>query len=115
MTFKIEFSDTQFRLVIVTGGEEDFPEAVLYCSVSSVVGSDGKVYGAYLNGSEPDLDKLASHPDDVEMVTTSIKVYELTQWPTLRPIDAPVTLVDTEFEGEEDDEDEDVVDVVPIA
>ncbi len=106
MNFKIEFSDTDFRLIVVNpSGLEDYLEIVPYCSVSSVVGEDGKVYGAYLTGSEPELDALTNHPTDTEMLSVTIKVYELSAWPTLRPMNGSVTLLETEFEGDEDEED----------
>ena len=122
MNFKIEFSDTDFRLIVVNpSGFEDYLEIVPYCSVSSVVGQDGKVYGAYLTGSEPELDTLTNHPTDTEMPSVNIKVYELSAWPTLRPMDGSVTILETEFEDDEDDtEDEDeaegadIIEVKPV-
>ena len=119
MTFKIEFSDAHFRLIVVSpSGDEEFLEAVLYCSVSSVCGPGGIVYGAYLTGSEPELDQLASNDNLTEMRSQFIKVYDLTAWPNVKPVDATVTLVDTEFtdvEGEDQDEPEgETIDVEPI-
>ncbi len=114
--FKIEFSDTHFRLIV----DEEYLEAVPYCSVSSVCIEGGAVYGAYLSGSEPDLDALDNHPTDVEMVTRAVKVYEISKWPVLSAVDAPVTLICTEFEGldegedeEDDDEDGNTIEVLP--
>jgi hypothetical protein len=120
MTFTIEFSDTHFRLVIKEHGEEDYDSPVLFCSVSSIVATDGKVYGAYLTGSETDLETIDNNPDEdfISLVSTSIKVYDLTNWPNLKPLDASVTILAADFEGLEDDEDEEegeTVDVVPIA
>lgn len=121
MTFKIEYSDEHFRLILVSvSGEEDYLEAVPYASVSSVVGPDGVVYGCYLSGSENELDILSNHPTNIEMVSQTIKVYDLTDWPTLKPVAGTVTLVETEFEdvegeGDEDEEEGDTIDVVPIA
>jgi hypothetical protein len=109
MKFRIEFSDNFFRLVVLeSNGEEDYLEAVLYCSVSSVVAADGKVYGAYLTGSEAELDTLSNHPTDSTMIAKQIKVYEIGAWPTLKAVDAMVTLEETDFDDvdEEDDEEE---------
>ena len=118
MTFKIEFSDAHFRLIVVSpSGEEEFLEAVLYCSVSSVCAPGGIVYGAYLTGNEPELDQLSNHPTNTEMPSQFIKVYDLTAWPNLKPVDGRVTIVDTVFEdveGEEEDETEgETIDVEP--
>ncbi len=123
MTFTIEFNDTHFRLVVIDNkGEDDYDSPSLFCSVSSIVAADGKVYGAYLTGSEPDLETIENNPDEdfISLVSTSIKVYDLSQWPTLKPVDAPVTIVAADFEGlEEEDEDGDqegeTIEVVPIA
>jgi hypothetical protein len=121
MTFRIEFSDKRFRLMIISGnGEEDYEEAVLYCSVSSVIAPNGKPYGVYLTGSETDLDALTNHPTDITMVSNSVKVYDLSSWPKLTLIDAPVTLLEAEYEDDEEeddleDEDETVIDVEPVA
>lgn len=107
MNFKIEFSDVHFRLIIVSpNGEEDYLEPLPYCSVSSVVGPDGIVYGAYLTGSERELDDLSSHLTNLEMVSQSIKVYDLTAWPTLIPVAGTVTLIETEFDNELEEDDE---------
>jgi hypothetical protein len=64
-----------------------------------------------LSGSERELDDLSSHPTNVEMVSQSIKVYDLTSWPNLKPVPGTVTLVETTFDIEE--EDQDVIDVDP--
>jgi hypothetical protein len=116
MTFKIEFSDVHFRLIVVSPlGEEEFLEAVLYCSVSSVCAPDGVVYGAYLTGAEPELDQLSSNEQMTEMRSQYIKVYDLTAWPNLKPVDGTVTLIDTDFTDVEDAEsDGEVIDVEPI-
>ena len=122
MTFKIEFSDTQFRLIVISAsGEDDYLDPVLYCSVSSVVGADGIVYGAYLTGNEPELDQLTSHPTNTTMRSQFIKVYDLTAWPTLKPVDGSVTIEEIDFdneepeEGDEDEsEDGEVIDVQPV-
>lgn len=117
MSFKIEFSDAHFRLIVVSpSGEEDYLEAVPYCSVSSVVGPDGAVYGCYLNGSERELDELSTHPNDIERISQSIKVYDLTGWPSLKPVAGSVTLIETDFEDVEGDEEEEseILDVEPI-
>src|ERR1700684_981972 len=95
--FKIEFSDQRFRVVAPNG---DYEEAVGYCAVSTV-DVDGVVYGAYLAGDEAELEALSEHPTDTTMVTKEIKVYDLTNWPDLVP-------VDTEIEEIEFDEDEPV-------
>ena len=118
MNFKIEFSDEHFRLILITPeGVEEFLEAVLFCSVSSVVGPDGVVYGAYLTGSERDLDQLNQHPSMVSMVSQSIKVYDLTAWPALKPVPGIVTLEEADFveeEAEEDDDEGEVIEVQPV-
>lgn len=118
MQFKIEFSDEHFRLIIVSAsGQEDFLDALPYCSVSSVVGDDGVVYGCYLSGSERELDELSSHPTNVELVSQTVKVYNLTAWPTLRPVSGSVTLIETEFDDVEDADpaypEDQVIDVEP--
>ena len=106
--FKIEFSDQRFCVVAPDG---DYEEAVGYCSVSTVEYED-TVYGAYLNGDEPELEALTSHETLTIMPTEKIKVYDLSGWPALES-------VDTEIEEVEFDEDEpqpgETVDVVPIA
>jgi hypothetical protein len=122
MNFKIEFSDTQFRLVLIASGEEEYLDPVLYCSVSTIVGPDGVTYGAYLSGSERDLDELTNNPDKLSMVSQSIKVYVLTAWPSLVAVPGSVTIEEVDFDNEDsDDEDDgegdeggDVVDVTPI-
>jgi hypothetical protein len=95
MTFKIEFSDQRFRVVAPNG---DYEDAVSYCAVSTVE-HEGTVYGAYLAGDEDELETLTAHPIDTTMVTTEIKVYDLSDWPNLVP-------VVTEIEECEFDEDE---------
>jgi len=132
MTFTIEFTDSHFRLVITENGEDDYDAPVLYCSVSSIVAKDGKVYGAYLTGSEPDLttvermiaDAIKRNADEeyvASLVSASIKVYDLSEWPNLRPLDQRITVTGAEFEGlddEEDEEDEEsgkeIIEVEPI-
>ncbi len=127
MNFKIEFSDERFRLIIVSpSGEEDFLEAVLYCSVSSVVGPDGKVYGAYLNASDPELDRVEqaveANPDEdfLSVPSSKVAVFDITSWPTLKAVPGPVTMIPTTFEDvesedeEEGEEEGDTVDVEPI-
>lgn len=121
MTFKIEFSDVHFRLIVVSpSGEEDYLEAVLYCSVSSVCGPGGIVYGAYLTGSEPELDQLSSHPTNTELRSQFVKVYDLASWPTLKPVEGTVTLIETVFEDVEDEDEGDgepegdTIDVQPV-
>lgn len=108
MTFKIEYSDQRFRVVAPDG---DYEEAVGYCSVSTIE-YEGIVYGAYLNGDEPEIDALEALENVPSMVTEQIKVYDLSNWPALES-------VDTEIEGVRFDEDEPeptgpVVDVVPV-
>jgi hypothetical protein len=107
MKFIIEFDDERFRLTVIeANGEESYEEAVPFCSVSAVVALDGKVYGAYLRATEPELDQLTDHPTDIEMVSKLIKVYELGDWPTLKPVTLPVTIVETEFDDMEDEDGE---------
>ena len=128
MTFKIEFSDEHFRLVLVSpSGEEDYLEAVLYCSVSSVVGSDGRVYGCYLRASDPELDiaeqtvEANPDPDFVSTETSKVTVYDITDWPRMVAASTKVTMIPTEFDVEDEagegDEEEDgaIVDVEPIS
>ena len=122
MTFKLEFADTQFRLIVISpSGEDDYLDPVLYCSVSTVIGPDGVAYGAYLTASEPELDQLTSHPTNTTMRSQYIKVYDLTSWPTLKPVDAAVTIEEIDFDNEEPGEDEgdepgegEVIDVQPV-
>ncbi len=119
MTFKIEFSDTQFRLIVISAsGEDDYLDPVLYCSVSSVVGADGIVYGAYLTGNEPELDQLTSHPTNTTMASQFIKVYALDSWPSLKAVEGSVTIEEIDFDNEEEDEDEEeegeTIDVQPV-
>jgi hypothetical protein len=123
-TFNIEFSDGHFRLVATINGVEDYLDAVLYCSVSSTVAADGRVYAVYLRASDPVLAAAEKDVDDnpdpeyLSMVTNSVTVYDITDWPTKTPAAGIVTLTPTEFEGE-DSEDEgegdegEVIDVVP--
>jgi hypothetical protein len=106
MTFKIEFSDQRFRVVAPNG---DYEEAVGYCSVSSVE-VDGTVYGAYLNGDEPELETLTSHPTDTVLVTEQIKVYDLSNWPALESVGTEIEEIDFE---EDVPDDGPVVDVKP--
>jgi hypothetical protein len=89
MKFKIEFSDQRFRVVAPNG---DYEEAVGYCSVSSVE-VDGTVYGAYLNGDEPELEALEGI-EAPTMVTEQIKVYDLSNWPQLESVDTEIEAVD---------------------
>ena len=104
MIFKIEYSDQRFRVVAPDG---EYEEAVSFCSVSTVE-YNGVVYGAYLAGDEPELETLSEHPTNTEMVTVEIKVYDLTAWPELVPME---TLIE-EIEFEED---EPTVEVKPVA
>jgi hypothetical protein len=119
MTFKIEFSDTQFRLIVISpSGEDDYLDPVLYCSVSPVVGPDGVAYGA-IPTSTTELDQLTSHPTNTTMRAQTIKVYDLTAWPNLKPVEGTVTIEEIDFDNEEDeDEEEDepgeVIDVQPV-
>jgi hypothetical protein len=125
--FNIEFSDIHFRLVATINGEEDYLDAVLYCSVSSTVGADGRVYGIYLRASDPVLGAAEKDVEDnpdpnyLSMTTNSVTVYDITDWPALKPAPGIVMLTPTEFEGEEGDEDEgeeseegEVIDVQPV-
>jgi len=120
MTFKIEFSDTQFRLIVISpSGEDDYLDPVLYCSVSSVVGADGIVYGVYLTGNEPELDQLTEHPTNTTMRSQFIKVYDLATWPNLKPVEGTVTIEEIAFDNEEDEDEEEagegeVIDVQPV-
>lgn len=123
MKFKIEFSDQQFRLILIpSSGEEEYLDPVPYCSVSTILGPDGVAYGAYLSGSERDLDDLTNHPTNLTMVSQSIKVYVLTAWPSLVALPGSVTIEEIDFDNEEPEDDEDgegdeegdVVDVTPI-
>ena len=116
MQFEIEVSDEQFRLQNIGPQGVLSTDAVPYFSVSSTVGSDGAVYGAYLTGAEPELDRLLSDDNAETMVSHSIKVYDLTAWPNLKPVDASVTLVDTIFDNEEEEEGDEgpVVDVEAV-
>jgi hypothetical protein len=108
MTFKIEFSDQRFRVVAPDG---EYEEAVGYCTVSTVE-YDGKVYGAYLAGDEPEIDTLTAS-DNTIMPTEEIKVYELTNWPALESVDTEIEEI--EFEEDEPAGEGPTVDVVPIA
>ena len=120
MNFKIEFSDLQFRLVLTVSGEDEYLDPVPYCSVSTVVGPDGVAYGAYLSGSERDLDELTNHPTNLTMVSQSIKVYVLTAWPSLVALPGSVTIEEIDFDNEDTEEDDEegaegeVIDVEPV-
>jgi hypothetical protein len=108
MTFKIEFSDQRFRVVAPNG---DYEEAVGYCSVSTVE-VDGTVYGAYLNGDEPELETVENVEQPI-VKAIDISVYDFSNWPALES-------VDTELEAVVFDEDTaaptdgPVVDVQPV-
>ena len=106
MNFEIEVSDEQFRLQNIGPQGVLATDAVPYFSVSTTTGSDGVVYGAYLTGAEPELDRLLSDDNAETLVSHSIKIYDLTAWPNLKAIDATVTLVDTLFDNEEEDDEE---------
>ena len=109
MNFEIEVSDEKFKLgQRIAPGDEGLlaTDAVPYFSVSTTTGSNGVVYGALLTGAEPELDRLAEDDDLETLVTRAIKVYDLTAWPNLKPVDATVTLVDTVFDDEDEEEDE---------
>lgn len=136
MTFQIQCSDEHFRLVVISdSGEDDYNDAVQFCSLSSVVGPDGRVYGAYLNAAEKDLDELEKleerfdknpglvivmpEPEYISMIAKTIKVYDVTDWPAIKEVaGAKITLIMTTFpeieEEEEGEEDETVIDVEPI-
>jgi hypothetical protein len=102
--FRIEFSDERFRVVAPDG---EFEDAVSYCSVSTVE-YEGRVYAAYLAGDEPELAALSEHPTDTVMRTEQIKVYDISAWPTLEPVETEIEEIDFE-------EDSSVVEVRPIA
>ena len=107
MTFKIEFSDQRFRVVAPDG---EYEEAVSYCSVSTVE-YEGTVYGAYLAGDEPELETLTGHPTDTVMTTDQIRVYDLSTWPQLIPLETEIEEID--FEEDEDD-DATTIEVSPV-
>jgi hypothetical protein len=107
MTFKIEFSDQRFRVVAPDG---EYEEAVSYCSVSTVE-YEGRIYAAYLAGDEAELEALTEHPTDTTMITVIIKVYDITEWPELVPVDTQIE----EIEFDEDEPIEATIEVKPIA
>jgi hypothetical protein len=109
MTFKIEFSDQRFRVVAPDG---EYEEAVGYCTVSTVE-YEGIVYGAYLNGDEAELEELAAHSTLTIMPTEGIKVYNLSNWPSLESMDTEIEEI--EFDEDEPAAEGPTVDVVPIA
>jgi hypothetical protein len=130
MTFHIEFSDQHFLLVILeSNGEESYQAEQPFCSVSSAVAADGRVYGLYLRGSETQLTAaekfVAEDPDPlhISMPCNSVPIYDITDFPTVKPLAGPVVkLVPTDFdsdesgdddEGSEDSEGE-TIDVTPI-
>lgn len=112
MTFKVEYSDQRFRVVAPDG---DFEEAVGYCSVSSIE-YQGKVYGIFLSGDEPDLETLSSDPDKTVMQPATLRVQELSGWPKLSPVDTVIEEIDFEEDDDEGDdaaEGADVIDMEP--
>jgi hypothetical protein len=123
MTFRLECDEDVFQLVLVLPDEERSDIPLDYFSVSTVVADGGMVCGAYMNGSEPEFRQLEQDPDPdkISAVSQLIKVYDLTNWPTIKPIDATVTIQLTELEGpDEGDEDEEdsqdeAIEVTPIS
>ena len=130
MTFHIEFSDQHFLLVILEStGEETYQTEVPFCTVSSAVAADGRVYGLYLRGSETVLTAaekfVVEDPDPlhISMPCNSIAIYDITDFPVVKPVaGAVVKLVPTDFDSDETGADEETgdesegetIDVEPI-
>lgn len=119
MNFRLECDDDCFQLVLDVPGDTRVDIPVDYYSVSSLVAPDGRVIGAYMNGSEEELRALEADPDpeNVSVISQSIQVYDLTKWPILTPIaDAIITLQLTDLSDEDDEEaeDADIIEVKPV-
>jgi|SRR5579872_1496147 len=91
--FLLEIDDDAFRVVSPSG---EFDEPRPFMDVSTI-DYQGKVYGAFLKGTEEEL--------------TTGKVYDLSNWPTL--VQVPCRIDPTEFAYEDDGEDGEVIDVEP--
>jgi hypothetical protein len=124
MTFRLECDEDVFQLVLVLPDEERSDIPLDYFSVSTVVADGGMVCGCYMNGSEPEFRALEQDPDPdkVSAVSQLIKVYDLTNWPTITPINATVTIQLTELEAgepdgdeDEDGQDDEAIEVTPIS
>lgn len=100
MTFKIEYGEHSFRVIAPNG---DYDEARSFDDVSTVE-FGGKVYGAFLDGLEAEVDPGPDKPNLLDSTCPRAKVYDLTNWPTLVPVDTITESV--AFDDEEDDEPE---------
>lgn len=97
MIFKIEYGEKRFAVVDPDGDPSD---AATYCSFSSLE-YKGRVYAAYLNGEEEEIDPGPDEPNTLVPSPTAT-VYDITDWPQVIPMET----VSEEVEFEEDAEPE---------
>jgi hypothetical protein len=96
--FRIEYGDKTFAIASPDGEATD---AVPYCSFASIE-FEGRVYAAYLNGEEEEIDPGEDKPNHLDPKQPTALVYDVTDWPAVVPVETESEGVD--IEGDEVDD-----------